>query len=68
MGTVPQLIQRLELPLVSFSCTQHMEPGCMASQSVTLEHGLIMALPSGVVTLFPAGLFRLLRLRPEPRA
>ena len=39
----------------------------MASQSVTLEHGLIMALPSGVVTLFPAGLFRLLRLRPEPR-
>jgi hypothetical protein len=64
VGVVPQLIQRAEPGwAVSFTCTQHVEPGCIASHSVTLLQGLILALPSGVATALPAGLFRLDRLR-----
>ena len=35
---------------------QQMLPGWIASQRVTLEHGFIRALPSGVSTMLPAGL------------
>ena len=63
-GVMPQLIQREEPGwLVSFTCTQHVDPDCIASHRVTLLHGLIIALPSGVTTLLPAGLFRLVKLR-----
>ena len=40
---------------VSFTWMQQMEPGCSASQMVTLEQGLIRALPMGVSTRLPAG-------------
>ena len=40
---------------VSFTWMQQMEPGCSASQMVTLEQGFIRALPMGVSTRLPAG-------------
>ena len=47
------------------TCTQHVEPVCIASQRVTFVQGLIIALPSGVTTLLPDGLFRLDKLQRE---
>ena len=47
------------------TCTQQVEPVCIASQRVTFVQGLIIALPSGVTTLLPAGSFRLDKLQRE---